>query len=470
MTFAIIIVVAFLVLRGGKGSGAAEKYKAELRAKGEKISFQELGFPLPPADGSTVKRLTNAVNRLPIGAFDPSTFVNSGYVSPGRAVSAIRFDYGILSNQFVWDNAKKQLDKGAPDLEEIRQAVESPVNCFLFDPISYTTNLAGGLRYPFVPMRNAAQWLAADAIVAFRESQRERGLRDLHAVIQLSEFNNDDITLVAQMIRVAIGGLGLGVTWHILQDEGLTEGQLASLQRDWERVDFLQAHERGMIGERAFGEAWFANIRKEGADATMRRIYPAGRPSLRDHAERMAVQLLWKRDEDERFLFAHYQKVIEMSRNLRSGKPWPEVQQMGVQAMAEINKLANSPLGISQYEYPMSLMCIPNFTKASQTCSRHETQRRLTITAIALKRFELRGHRRPKDLTELVPNFLGSVSIDPMSGQVLRYRLNPGGTFVLYSVGEDGKDDGGDPTSAAPVKQIDLWSGRDAVWPVAVEP
>ena len=47
---------------------------------------------------------------------------------------------------------------------------------------------------------------------------------------------------------------------------------------------------------------------------------------------------------------------------------------------------------------------------------------------------------------------------------VLRYRLKPDGTFLLYSVGEDARDDGGDPTPPSAGK-FDLWEGRDAVWP-----
>jgi hypothetical protein len=54
-----------------------------------------------------------------------------------------------------------------------------------------------------------------------------------------------------------------------------------------------------------------------------------------------------------------------------------------------------------------------------------------------------------------------------MDGQPLRYRRNANDTFTLYSVGEDLRDDGGDP-SPVPVKRFDkspMWMGRDAVWP-----
>jgi hypothetical protein len=72
-------------------------------------------------------------------------------------------------------------------------------------------------------------------------------------------------------------------------------------------------------------------------------------------------------------------------------------------------------------------------------------------------------------LDELVPEFISAVPIDPMDIQPLRYKLNADGTFVLYSVGEDGKDDGGDPTPTDSKSPPDLWNARDAVWPVAEE-
>ena len=67
----------------------------------------------------------------------------------------------------------------------------------------------------------------------------------------------------------------------------------------------------------------------------------------------------------------------------------------------------------------------------------------------------------------MTPEFLLAVPIDPMSGKPLGYRLKQDRTFVLYSTGEDGKDDGGDATPTVAGK-FELWSGKDAVWPTAV--
>ena len=71
------------------------------------------------------------------------------------------------------------------------------------------------------------------------------------------------------------------------------------------------------------------------------------------------------------------------------------------------------------------------------------------------------------------PEFLAAVPRDWADGAPLRYRLNPDGTFTLYSVWGDGVDQGGDPGHVG--DEPATWmSGRDLIWrqpasPAAIE-
>jgi hypothetical protein len=67
---------------------------------------------------------------------------------------------------------------------------------------------------------------------------------------------------------------------------------------------------------------------------------------------------------------------------------------------------------------------------------------RLLMTDLAIQSFQREHDSNPRELGELVPRYLEAMPIDPFSGQPLVYRLTEDG-FVLYSVGKDGKDDGG---------------------------
>ncbi len=70
--------------------------------------------------------------------------------------------------------------------------------------------------------------------------------------------------------------------------------------------------------------------------------------------------------------------------------------------------------------------------------------------ACALERFRHLHGAYPATLDVLVPVFLPAIPHDALDGRPLRYRVEPGGRFTLYSVGMDGMDNGGvfDPKKA----------------------
>jgi hypothetical protein len=83
---------------------------------------------------------------------------------------------------------------------------------------------------------------------------------------------------------------------------------------------------------------------------------------------------------------------------------------------------------------------------------------------LALKRYELRHGQMPPDLGALVPAFLVEAPRDMFDGKPLRYRLRDGGGFLLYSIGKDANDDGGDAKPPSE-KNFNWTQGRDLVWP-----
>jgi len=77
--------------------------------------------------------------------------------------------------------------------------------------------------------------------------------------------------------------------------------------------------------------------------------------------------------------------------------------------------------------------------------TRHDmsaVKRRLIAVELALRLHQAENGQPPARLSDLVPRYLSRVPTDPFTGKELIYR--PQGTnWLLYSVGEDGKDDGG---------------------------
>jgi hypothetical protein len=72
-----------------------------------------------------------------------------------------------------------------------------------------------------------------------------------------------------------------------------------------------------------------------------------------------------------------------------------------------------------------------------------ETGMNETMIACGLERYRLANGKLPATLDELVPRFLDHVPLDVCNGQPLIYHPAGDRDFVLYSVGWNGKDDGG---------------------------
>lgn len=80
------------------------------------------------------------------------------------------------------------------------------------------------------------------------------------------------------------------------------------------------------------------------------------------------------------------------------------------------------------------------FSEAGRLKCRENVEVAGTRLLIAARAFAADSGRLPEDLADLVPRYIGSVPADDYDGRPMRY--NPG-KKVIYSVGEDLKDEGG---------------------------
>ena len=105
---------------------------------------------------------------------------------------------------------------------------------------------------------------------------------------------------------------------------------------------------------------------------------------------------------------------------------------------------------------------VPAHARTGQMAWRLRARRSAVVTILALKRWQLAKGEYPESLDELVAEkYLAALPQDPYSDAELKYERR-GDDFVLYSLGADFDDDGG---------QDNQWGegegGGDRVfWPV----
>jgi hypothetical protein len=100
-------------------------------------------------------------------------------------------------------------------------------------------------------------------------------------------------------------------------------------------------------------------------------------------------------------------------------------------------------------------MLLPALTRSAEKFARGQTCADLARVACALERYRLAQGSYPEYLDALAPQFLAKLPHDVINGQPFKYRRTDDGRFVLYSVGWNETDDGG---------QVALTSKGNADW------
>jgi hypothetical protein len=114
------------------------------------------------------------------------------------------------------------------------------------------------------------------------------------------------------------------------------------------------------------------------------------------------------------------------------------------QKLVEFQREADNALGHHFAPYKLlAAIAVPNGTKVVQTFAFNQTKADEAQIVCALERYRLAHVKYPETLNELVPQFIDKLPHDIIGGQSLEYRRTADGQFVLYSVGWNETDDGG---------------------------
>ena len=109
------------------------------------------------------------------------------------------------------------------------------------------------------------------------------------------------------------------------------------------------------------------------------------------------------------------------------------------------------------------MIIAPAFGKASAKFVQAQAAADLAGLAIALERYRLAHGEFPETLAALEPQFIAKLPHDVMNGQPLKYRRMADGSFILYSVGWNETDDGGEVALSEKGK-VPLMDQGDWVW------
>jgi hypothetical protein len=492
-----LIVLALLPVLWAVRDGrrAVEATRQELRKAGFKTELAEFDFSTSSEDQVRVGPLTNFGDGF---GPDPRANLLRDFV-PGRmplvgsnsAISVWREeklpisprDAGFLEADERWlqDDVwplLRSLTEGQRESNwlAVQAAISGSIR-FHLDAKQGT-----GMLLPYLPaLKKHALAFGRAMVLELREGNKEAAWTNLLAASRLVTAWRPEATEISAFVRFVCGANAFHTLWQGLP-AGWSDEQLASLQRDWESVDYFKDLPEMAAFRRAI---WIDMIRREREELYQRRVlFPKlltnprdAWTGLQDYQEQLRYRRYGTFEEETQVMLYYRDRETEI-RNAIDARTWSKMRGLpGVTNAApykqwhssRLSAMVSSQQGVMAILMQMSAGGVHTLVgKAADA----EARRELIVTAIALERFRAKHGSYPTLLSKLAPEFVKEEPIDFMDGKPLRYRLSDDGGYLLYSVGLDCVDDGGlireenpGETSFDYATEMKKTVERDLVWP-----
>lgn len=377
----------------------------------------------------------------------------------------------------TWEKWAPAMEAQRGLLDQVHRALEKPG----FDlGVDYHGGFDQVKATELVTIKNAARLLTLASAWEVRNGRLAVAHVHLLDALRLTYQMRSEKWIITQLVRRAVLVMAWNAQVFLLQEEGWTDLQLQQQQQAWQRLtpmnDMDQAFEmeramnftvfRSMVSNPDSFRKWFQGQKKmselmgdDDPETFLNRTLDAIQPWLWKH--------VWREQDEVR-------EIQKMTQELELGRQtsrvgWHEASaSMETEVEEPFDSFFSGNNSVSKWErfrFPFSTTSF-SFQNAFRQTLVGETQQQLAIAALALRRYQKWKGAWPASFDDLSQQDLKGPPRDPLGGGTLTYRLDSAQGFVLYSKGENGRDDGGDPTPSKEGEvRSNLAKGKDFVWP-----
>jgi len=455
----IAVLAAILVaVETCRSKWAWEKYRHELEASGVQFDLSAFTPPVPAKDNfaetplfkplfegdeAARKQAEEALrNRLRlVPAREGMGRPRGGWMTGKKVDLASWGDY--LGNADVL----AALQKFEPELAEISEAAKRPACRF---PLKREKGIITAVPH-LEPMMDLASILRLRSFAELQAGQTDRALADVETLLRLDELTTDPPFLITALVRVSNLSLSLQPIWQGVASHRWSEAQLETLQQRLQAIDWLKGIYNALQGERAAGVLYLEAVAVNNGEFL---------PSACDESSVLGG---WSGRIGKRIFC--YQNLIAYNQayeNLLLPMVDPGQRRFHPDRAAEIVQF-----GTSRDPYrAMAAQSVSVLNSALVRFAAGQTYLDEAVIACALERHRLGHGSYPERLEALVPRYLASLPHDLMTGGPPKYRRTEGGGYLIYSVGWNGTDEGGEVVMKQPgACAVDVEKG-DWVWKV----
>jgi hypothetical protein len=317
-------------------------------------------------------------------------------------------------------------------LDELRAADRLPDSRF---PLNYDCESPWAILLPHLaPLKSCAQVLQLRSVAELQNGQPDKALEDVRLALDLTGKVRSEPFLISHLVRTAMVHLALQPIWEGLAQHRWSDPQLAALDAELAKFDFVADYRLSLHGELGAHSDTAQLILHHPSELQGILSFDGNSPD----PEAALIRLIpggWI-----------YQNEYYCARMMENG--FFPVADAGLgtfspsQARKADAQLAAETKRLSPFNCYERLL-LPALSKASLKFAYAQASVDLARTAVALERYRLAHGEFPETLEPLAPQFIATLPHDVIGGKPLKYRRDPGGLFTLYSIGWNEQDDGG---------------------------
>ncbi len=480
MAGVVSLIVLFYVEEGWRGKRAWAALQRELAARGGKLDLASVTPPPVPdglnlamapvmarllnyetnsagevrmgsgrsAEAPSLRRLAPTglrVLKMPQASWARQEFTDLAAWQTYFRLPYEKPYYSVRSNRFVTKPVEPQfpvaaeaqtpvrdvllaLSKFDAVLDELaRAAAERPLARY---PHAYELgNFAQGHTQWI--LRDVAQVLRLRAVARLHDGQVVAAFADVELAFRLADSPRHEPWLHSHVaFRHAMLTDALQPVWEGLARHQWTEPQLAALQQHLAQLNLLAERAVVLRGETAMWVDYIHYVRQLATGRANK--FHALRGEPQDFEEKFWLFVI------RRFypLGWLYEDEVLTYRMLR---PFDAVNGSGERATEPRLSSIMDPFFVTFMVPKLRMVREETEGRFPQV----QTLMNQALVACALERYRLAQGEFPENVEPLAPRFLSQVPRDAASGQPFRYRRTADGQFVLYAIGSDGVDNGG---------------------------
>jgi hypothetical protein len=305
--------------------------------------------------------------------------------------------------------------------------------------------------------REVARALIARAMLRIHDGKSDEAWEDLMACHRLARLVGQGATLIEVLVAVTLDGMACAGDHALLEHGKLSSAQIAKMQEYLAKlppipkmVDKLDVAERIMFLD------CVTTMAREGP-STLTQITGSEVREKKSTVESLmdsigTAMIDW--DIILRMGNSWHDRICDACRKptrIEQKKAWDSIDK-------DLRRLAKSSKGLTSFGLSMLgsprktvseragqilvALLLPAFSAAMNAEDRATMQFELTKLAFALAAYRAEHGSYPKRLADLVPKYVAEVPKDIFNDALLHYDQKGDG-YLLYSVGVNGKDDGG---------------------------